>query len=437
MKISLIGLGKLGAPMMAAYASRGNQVIGVDTNDKIIEELNAGHSHLKETGLNELLKKHKKQISATRDINHAVLNSDITFIIVPTPSINGGSFTNKHVLEACKNVAETLKKKNKYHLVIVSSTVMPGSSFEIVSQLEKFSGKKCGKDFGFCYNPEFIALGSIIRDLLNPDFILIGELDKKDGDILEKFYKKTVGRQVKISRMNPTNAEITKIALNSFVTMKISFANLLAEICDKIPGGNVDDVTRALGNDSRIGHKYLKGGLGFGGPCFPRDNKAFANLAANLNLPSPLALANHKFNGSLGDLLKNRILEKHIGDAPIGILGLTYKPGTDVIEESQGLLLAQNLIKHGKKVIVFDPAGMENARRQLGNTAVFASSAAECIKKSKTVILATPWKAFSKIDPLLFKKGIKPKYLLDCWRILDPIKFEKVCNFNGLGIHKI
>src|SRR5262249_2828965 len=156
-----------------------------------------------------------------------------------------------------------------------TSTVMPGSTGgEIQAELERASGRKIGPDLGLAYNPEFIALGTVVRDMLRPDFILIGESDKQTGDLLEAIYERSCDNDPAIRRMSFVNAELTKISVNTYVTTKISYANMLAEMCDRLPGADVDVVSAAVGSDSRIGSKYIKGAIGYGGPCFPRDNKA-------------------------------------------------------------------------------------------------------------------------------------------------------------------
>src|SRR5262249_32804959 len=197
----------------------------------------------------------------------------------------------------CEAIGRALRAKQRFHLVVLTSTVMPGTTGGPVrAALEEASGKRVGQDFGLCYGPEFIALGSVIRDFLNPDFVLIGESDLRSGAMLESLYKEVCENDPPVARMNLVNAEITKLSINSYVTTKISFANMLARICEKLPEADVDVVTAALGLDSRIGTKYLKGAVSYGGPCFPRDNRAFAALARQLDAPADLPEATDPFN---------------------------------------------------------------------------------------------------------------------------------------------
>lgn len=433
-RISIIGLGKLGSPMLAVFASKGYRVIGVDINPNPVHLINEGKSPVFEPHLAEYLNKNKERISATQDYEKAILNSDITFIIVPTPSEEQGGFSNKHVIEVGKSIGEALKKKSNFHLVILTSTVVPGSTEgELLPVLEEYSGKKCGIDFGLCYNPEFIALGNVIQGFLKPDFVLIGESNPRSGDVLESFYKDFYKDNPQIKRMDIVNAELAKIALNTYVTTKISYANMLAELCEKIPGGNVDVVTDALGCDSRIGHKYLKGALGYGGPCFPRDNRALIYTAQKFGVPFSIAEATDKINKNQVPRLARLVLSVLPEDGRVGILGLSYKPDTDVVEESQGLELARILSEKGIKVLVYDPKAMENARKVLDTKVVFASSLKECTQKADVVVIATPWEEFKSIDPECLRRGENPPILIDCWRILKPEKLGKKAIYIPLG----
>ena len=261
--ISVVGLGKLGLCTATCFASKGFKVIGLDVDIDKINKINKAVSPIMETGLSELLKKSKANLKATADYDEAVLNTEVTFIVVATPSLADGSFSNEYLEKAVHKIGESLKKKKSYNVVVVTSTVMPQTTEQVVKFiLEKVSGKRCGKDFGLAYNPEFIALGSVIHDFLNPDMLLIGEANKVDGDILEYVYKKTCDNNPYFARMSLVNAEITKIALNCYVTTKITFANSLSEVCEKVKGGDAHVVSEALGMDSRIGSKYIRPGLG-------------------------------------------------------------------------------------------------------------------------------------------------------------------------------
>jgi UDPglucose 6-dehydrogenase len=223
MKISVVGLGKLGAPLAAVLASKGFRVVGTDVDPAFIEAINSGKAPIDEPHLQELIDENRARLRATGDAGAAVAETDATFIIVPTPSDATGRFSNQFVLDALESVGHGVRQKSGYHLVVITSTVMPGSTGgEIRAALETHARRRVGETLGLCYNPEFIALGSVVRDMLSPDMILIGESDPKAGDMLESIYYETCDNKPLIRRMSFVNAELTKIAVNTFVTTKIS-----------------------------------------------------------------------------------------------------------------------------------------------------------------------------------------------------------------------
>ena len=433
MRACVIGLGKLGSPLAACLAAKGLTVIGVDLDPRKTETLNRGEAPVHEPGLPEMIRQSQGRLKATSDIEAAVRDSEITFIVVSTPSEPSGGFSLRFVDPVCRAIGRVLAAKSDYHVVALTSTVMPGTTGGPVRELlEKASGKQMGKDFGLCYSPEFIALGSVIRDFLNPDMLLIGESDARAGDCLANLYAQVCENKPAVARMSFVNAEITKLAVNTYVTTKISYANMLARICEQLPGANVDVITSALGNDTRIGPKYLKGAVSYGGPCFPRDNLALAQLARNLGVPPDLAQAVDRFNRSqvqwLADLVQQR------GHGTAGILGLTYKIGTDVVEEAVGFLLMQELAKRGVQVLAFDPAyGQHSPRVSLENVA-FAATALDCITQSDLVVLATTWPEFSAIPADQWARNHAPRTVIDCWRAVHFLHDLPGVHYLALGI---
>jgi UDPglucose 6-dehydrogenase len=434
--VSVIGLGKLGAPMAACFAARGFTVHAVDLNPQKVDAINRGVPPVHEPGLAELLAEFRGRVSATKDVEAAVIASDATFVVVATPSEEDGGFSLRYVIPTCESIGRALRTKSAYHVVVITSTVMPGSmAGPIKSALERASGKRCGVDFGLCYNPEFIALGTVIRDFYHPDFLLIGESDPRAGDVLSEIYKRTCKNSPAMARMNWINAEITKLSVNTYITTKISYANMLARLCEKLPEADVNVVTDALGLDTRIGSKYLKGAVSYGGPCFPRDNRALAALASRVGASSGLAEATDVFNRAQVKSLAE-IVKSHRGDSDaIGILGLTYKPNTDVVEESFGLLLAEELASANLSVIVYDPsADAVRALYHHKNIRV-ASDAQECIAESRVVVLATPWQEFRDLRPALWARPgySAPRVVIDCWRALSHLDGLEGLHYVKLG----
>src|SRR3954462_6338501 len=354
MKLSVIGLGKLGSPLAAVLASKGFPVVGTDLNPALVDALNEGYAPVDEPRLQELVTENRERLRATPDASAAVAETDITFVIVPTPSDENGRFTNRYIVDAMEAVGAGIRRKSSYHLVGITSTVMPGSTGgEIRAALEAHSGRLVGATLGLCYNPEFIALGSVVRDMLSPDMILIGESDPKAGEILERIYERSCDNKPAIRRMNFVNAELTKISVNTYVTTKISYANMLADICDRIPGADVDVVTQAVGSDSRIGTKYLRGAIGYGGPCCPRDNVACSALARTLGARAELAEATDSLNDYQVERVLKAVESRLNGPGPIGLLGLSYKPDTSVVERSQGASPVARLLERGYEVIAY------------------------------------------------------------------------------------
>jgi UDPglucose 6-dehydrogenase len=418
--ISVMGLGKLGSPLAACFAARGFRVMAVDVDGKKVSAVNAGVAPVHEPGLSELLLESEGRLTATEDAEAAVRGSDATFIVVNTPSEAGGGFSLRYVLPTLELIGKTLRTKPGFHLVVLTSTVMPGSTGgEVKSTLERASGKGCGKHFGLCYSPEFIALGSVIRDFYFPDFLLIGESDSQSGEMLAEIYRSTCKNTPFVARMNFINAEITKLAVNTYITTKISYANMIARLCEKLPEADANVVTNALGLDTRIGPRYLKGAVSYGGPCFPRDNRALAALAAQVGASSGLAEATDAFNRAQIKSLAELVKRHYSGDGAIGILGLTYKPDTDVVEEAFGLLLAHELSAAGISVVVYDPS--VDVVRALGQdkTVRFATSSRECIVQSEVVVLATPWQEFREVPVALWARPDRPRAVIDCWRVLN------------------
>jgi len=431
MRVSVIGLGKLGSSLAAVIAHKGHTVIGVDVNPDFVRQINAGRAPVDETGLQQMIDGCRERLSATTDTRKAVAESDLTHVIVPTPSGPDGRFSLKHVLEAMTLVGSALREKASFHVVSLTSTVMPGhTQGRVLPALEEASGRKCGTDFGLCYNPEFIALGNVIQGLLHPDFLLIGESDTRTGQILEGFYRTLCG-DAPVARMSFVNAELTKLSVNTFVTTKISYANMLAQVCEKLPGADVDVVTSALGLDTRIGRKYLRGSLGYGGPCFPRDNVAFAALAREVGSPATLAEATDSLNRAQVARLE-RLVRAHLpADGTVGILGLAYKPATAVVEESQSLELARRLTEDGVRVVVRDPMAMETARGVLGDKVTYAATTDLCARAADVLVVATPWDEFKALDPSVLRHGAT---VLDCWRILPAEGFAARANYLVLGL---
>ena len=333
-----------------------------------------------------------------------------------------------------QEIGLSLRHKPGYHLVVIASTVMPGSmDGPIRKALEAACGRCIGDSLGLCYSPEFIALGSVIHDMLHPDLVLIGESDQRAGDGLEAVYRSFYENRPAIRRMGFINAELTKIALNAFVTTKISFANMLSELCDHLPEADAAVVTSALGEDSRIGSKYLKPALGFGGPCFPRDNAALASVARHLNTSADISHASDSINRrQVARMTKLvRSLRRH---GTIGILGLSYKPNTAVIEGSQSIAMAAALADLGYRVLVSDPEALGAASAVLGTKAE-PVPAEVCAASADVLIIATPWACYRDLPAEALRRPGSILPVIDCWRLLPPA-LTQIVDLIYLGRHQ-
>ncbi len=429
MRLAIFGLGKLGAPLAAVYAQAGHDIVGVDPSPETIAGINSRHPSFEEPGPAEMILNNRERITAIHDGITATRECDASFIIVPTPSRPDGAFSNDLVIQAAQSIGQGPRERDDYHLVVLCSTVMPGTTGgELLTELERVSGKRCGQDFGLCYNPEFIALGSVIRDMLNPDMILVGEVDQRAGDTLERIHKSVV-HTAPVERMNFVNAELTKISINTFVTTKIAYANMLAEVCENLEG--VDVVTGAVGLDSRIGRKYLKVALGYGGPCFPRDNVAFDRVGERCGLDLDLTKATQRANARQAVRVAAKAAALNPRDGVVAVLGMAYKPDTPVIEESQGLKIAKKLVHLNVAVTVHDPIALPGVRAELGDNVLYAESLAQSLCDADVVVVATAWEDYKGLDPSRLKDGA---IVIDCWRILQRSLFERNGTYVTIGV---
>lgn len=402
MNLAVIGLGKLGLPFAAWLASKGHQITGIDKNPSLIKDLQGGICPIQETSLPEYLSRSKGHLLFVEDGEDALVAADIIFIVVPTPSEPSGAFSIHFVLEAIKTIGHAMARQRKYRLVVVTSTVMPGQMAKIQIALEQAASRKCGPGFGLCYNPEFIALGSVLRDLDNPDLVLVGQSDGIAGAHLGSFYAE-IYREHILKTLHVTsfiNAEVAKLSINAFLTTKIMFACQMARLAEKIPGADVDILSAIVGADSRIGQKYLTGGNGYGGPCFPRDARALAQLEYSLGVSPRLIRAVEEENESQIWVINSRICELTPEGGTVLVLGMAYKPGTAITDESQGKRLISGL--KTRRTLWYDPMVKGGVCPEELNSAISSADA---------VVIMQPCPEFKGLD-------YGDTAVIDCWRLL-------------------
>jgi len=431
-RISVIGLGFVGLTLAAVNADKGFKTIGIDIDKEKIEKLRKGDSIFYEPNLKKLLRKNilSKRLFLTDDIK-GILQTDITFLTVGTPSSSNGKIDLNYLKKAISHLVKILKNKKSNHLLVIKSTVIPSTTNKVI--LPKF---KRLKNIEVVVNPEFLREGNAINDLLEPHLIVIGESNKKNGDILEKYYKIFYKKPPEIIRTDFSNAEMIKYANNVFLATKISFINSIANICQNIPNVDVNKIAYAIGKDSRIGHQFLNAGPGFGGSCLPKDLAAFIEFSNKFGKINSLFKAVRNVNSAqpsqIIKLLENMNLLK--SGISIAILGLAFKKNTDDIREAISIKVIKKLLTQKINVKVYDPMAMNNIKRIFGTKISYYHSIKDCISKTDACIILTEWDEFKKIDQKMIQKFMKHKNIIDARRILDPEKFSRV-NFKAIGLN--
>jgi len=439
--ISIFGLGRVGLCFAVCCANRGFHVLGVDVDEEKLDKIRAGEAPFYEPGLQAGLERAISDgaLELTPSAREAVASSEISFITVGTPSRADGSVDLSQVEEVCRSIGEAVADKRAWHLVVVRSTVPPGTTEGLVKNtLEEASGLRCGSGFGLCMNPEFLSEGEAMRGILEPDRIVIGEHDERSGDVLQSFYERFHGDldvRGRILRTSLVNAELIKYASNAFLAMKISFANMIARLCQVLPRADIVSVMDGVGLDKRIGRAFLNAGLGWGGSCFPKDLSALMRFAEGLGLQLPLVKATIEINDGQ-PLLAVELAKKALGDLRgkrVALLGLAFKPGTDDVREAVSLKVIGALLAEGAEVIAYDPKAMENVRALLGNMIRYAPSAREAIRGAHCCIIVTEWDEFKALRPEDFKELMEEPVVIDGRRVFKPEGFEGVVRFFAVG----
>ncbi|MBS7622245.1 UDP-glucose/GDP-mannose dehydrogenase family protein [Candidatus Bathyarchaeota archaeon] len=438
--VAVIGLGYVGLTMAACLASRRIRTIGVDTDSEKMATLASGRSPIDEPRLEGLISRavRAKTLQVTQHLGEALRDSEIVFVTVGTPSLPDGSIDLGQVTSASESMGEALREAEGYRLVVVRSTVVPGTcDLTVKPLLEKASGKTCGRDFGLCANPEFLKEGSAVQDMLKPDRLVIGEYDDRSGDVLEKFYRRFYKKDLPtVIRTTPANAELIKYANNAFLATKISFINMMANLCERIQGCDVEKIAEGIGLDQRIGPLFLRAGLGWGGSCFLKDLKAILAFAKGQSIELPILDAALRVN-MLQPLWAVQTARKALGSLQgrhVAILGLAFKPDTDDLREAVSVKIIDHLLQDGAIVNAYDPAAMQNARAVFGDKIIYSNTAEECVRDADCCILVTEWKEFQRIQPEDFKRLMRKSVVIDGRRIYDPRKFSARVEFYAVGL---
>ena len=355
--VSVIGIGRLGLCFCLTLEKAGYNMLGVDINEEYVDSINNRTLKSHEQGVQKTLKK-ATNLKATTNIETALEHSDIIYVVVATPSLENGRYDHTQI-DSVITKLKNLGPQNDKHLVICCTT-MPGYCDTVEERLNEYG-------YTVSYNPEFIAQGTVLRDQARPDMVLIGEGSEEAGDIIQEMYEAMTLNEPEIKKMSRTEAEITKIALNCFLTTKISYANMVGDIVIRA-GGSPETVLDAIGSDSKIGNKYLRYGYGYGGPCFPRDNRALSLFAGDLGIEAVISNASDKSNEMHLAYQVEQYEKENNKDETVTFKKVTYKPESTMIVESQQLAFAVGIAEKGFKVHIMERSVVvEQVKQKYGN----------------------------------------------------------------------
>jgi UDPglucose 6-dehydrogenase len=445
MKVSIIGTGYVGLVTGVCLAEKGHQVVCVDIDQEKVAKINQATPPIYERGLEELLKKNiGVNLRATTDLYKSVMETGISLIAVGTP-FDGSEIDLTHIKEASYQIGKALQDKPTYHVIVVKSTVVPGTTDEVVLPiLEEASGKKAGVDFGVGMNPEFLREGEAIQDFMFPDRIVLGGIDAKSITVLEELYSVFDG--IDKLRTNPKTAEMIKYTANSLLATMISFSNEVGNLCAALGGIDVVEVMRGVHLDKRLSPimpngdrivpsftTYLEAGCGFGGSCFPKDVKALIahgeQVGRQMRLLDAVIRVNEQQPQQVLSLLKKHF--PSLKGIRIAILGLAFKPDTDDMRESPAIPIIKGLLAQEAEIKAYDPAAKHEAQKFFGNhQIVYCDDLVQALQDVQVVVLLTRWEEFRRIPELLTHLESQPLFI-DGRRMLDK---NSIARYDGIGL---
>jgi UDPglucose 6-dehydrogenase len=427
MKIIVVGSGYVGLVTGACFAEIGVNVICVDVDSDKIQQLKNGSVPIFEPGLENIIRRNveKKRLDFTSKLSEAIEGTEVIFIAVGTPPGEDGSADLRNVLEVAREIGRVLSE----HIVVVTKSTVPvGTAEKIRKEIRnELNNRKVNIQFDMASNPEFLKEGAAVEDFLKPERIVIGIDNEKTGEIMKRLYMPFVLNNHPILFMDIASAEITKYAANAMLATRISFINEMANLCD-ILGADINHVRKGIGSDSRIGSKFIYPGTGYGGSCFPKDVKAIIKTAHDNGYELNVIKAVEKAN----DFQKNVIFEKinryfknNLKGKSIGIWGLSFKPKTDDIRESSSLILIEKLLNAGARIKAYDPAAIEEVKKQLGNDIEYATDPYDAVAETDAMALMTEWAEFHLPDFSKMAGLMRQKVIFDGRNIYDPSEIKK------------
>lgn len=435
MKIAIIGTGYVGLVTGTCFAETGNSVICVDVDQEKLKKLRNAEVTIYEPGLNILFQRniHNKRLTFTDDLEFAVEESKIIFLCLPTPEGEDGSADLRYVLKVSEKIGKILvtKGSDDYKIIVNKSTVPVGTSKKILQALQSHGAG----NYDIVSNPEFMREGYAIDDFMKPDRIVIGSESQKALEMMRILYEPFVRQGNPIFEMDIASAEVTKYASNSYLAMRITFMNELANYCDKV-GADVEIIRRGMGADSRIGKRFLFPGIGYGGSCFPKDVKALIRSAASSDSPLKILTAVDEVNIKQKLVLTNKIL-KYYGDSLKGkkfaVWGLAFKPNTDDMREAPSIPIINKLLEHGATISVYDPVAMEIGKKIFKDKISFSDDNYSALENADALVVVTEWNEFRNVDMQKIRSLLRKPLIFDGRNIFDP-KAMKEAGFTYFGI---
>ncbi|MDJ0304956.1 MAG: UDP-glucose/GDP-mannose dehydrogenase family protein [Dehalobacter sp.] len=427
-KISVIGTGYVGLVTGACLSEFGHRVICLDINQKKIEDLRNGIIPIYEPGLDDVVAKNYQsgRLEFTTDYKTAVCTSDVIFIAVGTPPQDDGSADLEYVLSAAREIAENM---DSYKVIVDKSTVPVGTG-QLVKRTvrEVLEKRNVTINFDVVSNPEFLREGAAVNDFMHPERIVVGSESTKSEEVMREVYRVLYLNNHPFVFTNIETAEIIKYASNAFLATKITFINEISRLCEAA-GGDVQQVSKAMGLDKRIGKFFLHAGPGYGGSCFPKDTKALVHIGKQYGLDMSVVNSVIFANHAQKLLMVDKIIAKmgELRNKKIAILGLAFKPGTDDMREAPSITIIQELYKRGAKITVFDPVAMENAKLYAfsGMDIQFAENEYSAVDEAQALVLLTEWNQFRSLDMGLLKEKMKDRYFFDFRNIYDRKELEE------------
>ncbi|MAT57655.1 MAG: UDP-glucose 6-dehydrogenase [Ignavibacteriae bacterium] len=428
MKISVIGTGYVGLVSGTCFAEMGNEVICVDNNQEKLAKMRNKIIPIYEPGLDILFDRNieKKRLTFTDDLKKAVTETNVIFLCLPTPQGEDGSADLQHVFGVADSIGKILKEhgEDEFKVIVNKSTVPVGTSKSVTDILEKHGLS----NFEVVSNPEFLREGFAVEDFMKPDRIVVGAKSEKSLKIMRNLYEPFVRQGNPIIEMDPFSSEVTKYAANSYLAMRITFMNELANFCEAV-GANVDLVRKGMGSDTRIGKRFLFAGIGYGGSCFPKDVNALIKTSIDRGSEMKLLTLVDKVNKAQKTVIVDKVL-KHFGNDIKGkkfaAWGLSFKPNTDDMREAPSVVIINKLLELGAQVSAYDPAAVENAKFYLGDSIQYVENQYDALKDAEALLIFTEWNEFRNPSFTAIESLLKNKIIFDGRNIFDVEKMKEL-----------